>query len=153
MLKTFSSEGFEVISEVRSKGTDIFDYSYQVAADVEKLISAGVSGKNITVSGFSKGGRMTLVVSSLLENAEVNYVVLAGCRTPDIGNLDLSPVGRVLSIYDSNDDKFESCSEIFATASEGLEANEIVLNIGDGHGVFYRPLDDWVQPMVKWAKP
>ena len=152
MLKTFSSGGFEVISETRGKYTDILEYSSQVAADVEKLIGAGVPGKNITVSGFSKGGRMTLVVSSLLGDRNVNYVILAGCRSTDIDGYDLRLVGRVLSIYDSNDDKFESCSEIFSAGGDGLEANEIVLSVGDGHGVFYRPLDEWVKPMIEWAK-
>ena len=152
MLKVFAGEGFEVISEARSKGTDIFDYSSEVIEDVEKLISTGVPAKNITVAGFSKGGRMTLVVSSLLDNKDVNFVVLAGCRSTDIDNLGLSPTGRVLSIYDSNDDKFESCSEIFSAGGEGLESNEIVLEIGDGHGVFYQPMDEWVNPLVSWAK-
>lgn len=149
MLQTFADSGFEVISEARGKGTDIHDYSSEVAAGVEKLISAGVPAKNITISGFSKGGRMTLVISSLVGNTDVNYVVLAGCRTSDIDNLGLNPVGKVLSIYDSNDDKFESCAEIFASVEDGLTSSELVLNVGDGHGVFYQPMSEWVQPMLK----
>jgi hypothetical protein len=152
MLQTFADDGFEVISEARSKGTDIHDYSSEITESVEKLINAGTPAKNITVSGFSKGGRMTLVISSLLDNKDVNFVVLAGCRTSDIDNLGLNPVGKVLSIYDSNDDKFESCSKIFAAGDESLKSNELVLSIGDGHGVFYQPMDEWVQPMLKWAK-
>jgi hypothetical protein len=152
MLKTFEESGFEVISEVRSSGTDIYDYSAKVAEDVDKLISSGVPAKNITVSGFSKGGRMTLVVSSLLGNKDINYVVLAGCRSSDIDNLDLSPSGRVLSIYDSDDDKFESCAEIFSSGDKDLVSKEIVLDIGDGHGVFYNPIDEWVKPLVSWSK-
>lgn len=152
MLKTLSEAGFEVISEVRASGTDINDYSAKVADDVDALISSGVSAKNITISGFSKGGRMTLVVSSLIGNKNINYVVLAGCRSSDIENLDLSPTGRVLSIYDSYDDSFESCAEIFSAGGEGLISKEIVLEIGDGHGVFYTPLEEWVLPLVSWAK-
>ena len=152
MLKAFEEAGFEVISEARGRGTDINDYSAKVAEDVDKLISSGVPAKNITISGFSKGGRMTLVVSSLLDNKNINYVVLAGCRSSDIDNLNLSPSGRVLSIYDSDDDKFESCAEIFSTGGEGLVSKEIVLDIGDGHGVFYSPIDEWVKPLISWSK-
>ena len=152
MLKVFNEAGFEVISEARSNGTDINDYSAKVADDVDKLIGSGVPAKNITISGFSKGGRMTLVVSSLLDIKNVNYVVLAGCRSNDIDNLDLSPTGRVLSIYDSYDDTFESCAEIFSAGEEDLISKEIVLNIGDGHGVFYTPVDEWVLPLISWAK-
>jgi predicted esterase len=152
MLKRFSSEGFEVISEVRKKDTDILDYSARVAEDVKKLVAAGVPGKNITVSGYSKGGRMALVVSTLLNNREVNYIVLAGCRSSDISAHHLKPVGRVLSIFDSNDDEFESCSEIFSAGGEGLVSNEIILHVGSGHGLFYSPADEWVLPMIEWAK-
>ena len=109
MLTTFEEAGFEVISEERSSGTDIHDYSAKVADDVDTLISSGVPAKNITISGFSKGGRMTLVASSLLDNKNINYVVLAGCRSSDIDNLDLSPNGRILSIYDSYDDALLYC--------------------------------------------
>jgi hypothetical protein len=151
MLITFADAGFEVISEARSSGTDIHDYSEKVAGDVNKLISAGVPAKNITISGFSKGGRMTLVVSSLLGNKDVNYVVLAGCRSSDIDNLYLNPAGRILSMYDSSDDSFESCSKIFSAGGEGLVTKEIVLEIGGGHGVFYKPIDEWVKPLVSWA--
>ena len=88
----------------------------------------------------------------MVNNKDVNYVVLAGCRTTDIDNLGLNPVGKVLSIYDSHDDKFESCAEIFAAGDEDLKSNELVLSVGDGHGVFYQPMDEWIQPMLKWAR-
>jgi len=152
MLDSFASNGFNVISEARSSDTDIYDYAIIIAEQVEQLISAGVPPSNITISGFSKGGRVTLVVSTLLNNKDLNYVVLAGCRESDIYKFNLAPSGRVLSIYDSNDAKFNSCSEIFTEGSTNLQTKEIVLNIGDGHGVFYAPLTEWVTPMVAWVK-
>lgn len=151
MLKRFAKAGFEVISEERSKGTRMREYAPQVAENVQQLLAAGVPADHITVSGFSKGGRMTLMVATRLSNNDVNYVVLAGCRTSDISELELAPAGRILSIYDSRDDSFESCADIFAAGNEGLVSDEIVLTIGDGHGVFYKPLDEWVEPFVKWA--
>lgn len=152
MLDNFASNGFNVISEVRSSGTGIYDYASNVAEQVKKLINTGVPASHITISGFSKGGRMTLVVSSLLNNKDLNYVVLAGCRTSDIESFNLNPSGRLLSIFDSNDDSFESCSEIFSEGKDNLQAREIVLNVGDGHGVFYTPMAEWINPMIAWAK-
>jgi hypothetical protein len=152
MLDSFASYGFNVISEARGSGTDVHDYAYKVAKQVEKLISSGVPASHITVSGFSKGGRMTLIVSSMLNLKDINYVVLAGCRLSNRYDYDLNPSGRVLSIYDSSDDTFGSCSRVFAEGKGNLETNEIVLNTGDGHGVFYTPIDEWVAPMMSWAK-
>jgi len=152
MLDSFASHGFNVISEARSSGTDVHDYAYKVAKQVEGLISSGVPASHITVSGFSKGGRMTLIVSSLLNHKDINYVVLAGCRLSNRYDYDLNPSGRVLSIYDSSDDRFGSCSEVFTEGKDNLKSNEIVLNTGDGHGVFYTPIAEWVVPMMSWAK-
>ena len=152
ILDSFASHGFNVISEARSSGTDVHDYAYKVAKQVEKLISSGVPASHITVSGFSKGGRMTLIVSSLLNSKDVNYVVLAGCRLSNKYDYDLNPSGRVLSIYDSSDDTFGSCSRIFAEGKDKLITNEIVLNSGDGHGVFYSPINEWVDPILSWVK-
>ena len=152
MLDIFASSGFNVISEARNSGTNIYDYASDIADQVEHLISAGVPASHITISGFSKGGRMTLVVSSLLNNKDLNYVVLAGCRTSNIENFNLRPSGRVLSIFDENDDSFESCSEIFSEGKNNLHAREIILNTGDGHGAFYTPITEWVNPLIKWAQ-
>lgn len=152
MLDTFASEDFNVISEVRQSGTEIYDYAHNVAEQVEQLLNLGVPESHITISGFSKGGRMTLIVSSLLNYKEIRYVILAGCRSTDIENFNLNPSGKVLSIYDLNDDRFESCSDIYSEGKDNLYADEIVLRLGKGHGVFYNPTSEWVTPMIKWAK-
>jgi len=152
MLKALADKGFIVISEARGKGTDIYDYSSEIVGQVNGLISKGIPPRNITVSGFSKGGRMTAVVSSLSANKDVNYVILAGCRGSDISQYDLHLNGRILSIYDKNDDRFGSCDELFTVGDESLVSNEIVLTTGKGHGVFYMPRDEWIEPLVDWAK-
>ena len=152
MLKSIAEKDFVVISEARGKDTDIYTYSSKIVQQVNGLISKGVPPKNITVSGFSKGGRMTAIVSSLLANSEINYVILAGCRDSDISQYDIHLSGRILSIYDKNDDSFGSCNMLFATGKDNVVTNEIVLTIGKGHGVFYSPRDEWIDPVVEWAK-
>jgi hypothetical protein len=152
MLNAFSNDGLVVISEVRRKDTDINEFASRVAGQVKTLIDKGVPASNITVSGYSKGGRMTAVVSSLLANKQINYVILAGCRESDISEYNLKLTGRVLSIYDKGDDQFGSCSALFETGGEDLVSHEIVLTLGKGHGAFYSPRKEWVEPMVNWAK-
>ncbi len=29
--------------------------------------------------------------------------------------------------------------------------DEIVLQVGTGHGILFKPLDEWVLPTVEWA--
>jgi hypothetical protein len=31
------------------------------------------------------------------------------------------------------------------------ELKEIVINVGGGHGAFYRPRPEWIDPVVEWA--
>jgi hypothetical protein len=61
--------------------------------------------------------------------------------------------GNVLAIRDSVDELAGSCQELFAF-SEGkgiTRYDEIVLHIGAGHGILYKPLDEWIVPAMDWA--
>ena len=44
-----------------------------------------------------------------------------------------------------------SCADVFAMSEEVGRSDEIVLDVGTGHGVLYRPLDAWVLPALAWA--
>jgi hypothetical protein len=44
-----------------------------------------------------------------------------------------------------------SCPSWTNDPSSGLAAREIVLATGLGHGFLYRPLPEWVDPVVEWA--
>ena len=56
-------------------------------------------------------------------------------------------------IYDFKADLAGSCQELFSVFEGwGLARHaEIVLHIDTGHGIFFKPLDDWVKPVIKWA--
>ena len=62
--------------------------------------------------------------------------------------------GNILTIRDFVDGLSGSCEELFAF-SEGKIARheEIVLHVGTGHGILYKPLDEWILPAVQWAEP
>jgi hypothetical protein len=157
ILDKLSRYGFVVISEARPKDTDGVEYARKVARQVRGLLDAGVPAQNVTVVGASKGAGIAVFVSHFLRNEEINVVILAICH-PDVvegwiqDQISLS--GNVLSIYDASDEFAGSCQELFSF-SEGkgiVRYAEIVLNVGTGHGILYRPLDEWILPVVQWAK-
>ena len=62
--------------------------------------------------------------------------------------------GNVLSIYDSADQYAGSCAELFEY-SRGkwlAQHEEIVQHVGTGHGILFQPLDEWMVPVVEWAR-
>ena len=145
-----------VISEQRSKDTDGIAYAGRVAEQVTALLEAGVPAKNITVVGASKGAGITIYVSHFLENEDLNFVLIATCAPETVADLIQNQVtlnGNVLSIYDSSDELAGTCQDLF-TFSEGKGINrsdEMILNVGTGHGILYKPLDEWIIPVVQWA--
>ncbi len=157
ILKAFADKGFVVISQQRPKDADVEAYAREVGGQVALLINAGVPPGHITVVGASKGAWIAATVSHLLTNPNVNYVLLATCPPSMVEEWVKTGVtlhGNVLSIYDAADREYAgSCEQLFLmSAGKGLGRHrEIVLHIGTGHGIVYKPLDDWVLPTVQWA--
>ncbi len=79
------------------------------------------------------------------------------CHPDDVALLEQNNIflyGNVLAIYNSVDELSGSCQELFSF-SEGkgiARHDEIVLHIGTGHGILYKPLDEWVVPVTQWAE-
>ncbi|HWI40598.1 MAG TPA: hypothetical protein VNX25_03840 [Verrucomicrobiae bacterium] len=155
ILKTFADAGYTVISGIRPKDASVAEYAEKGAADVRKLLEAGVSPENITVAGHSKGGVITLRVSSLLQNPKVRFVVMAGCGIkglesayPDFRSLK----GDFLSIYATSDKVASSCIQALSGAKGGATVKELPLEDAAGHQLFFRPVDTWVGPLSAWLK-
>ena len=145
-----------VISEVR-ENTDPNTYAEKIKTQVSGLISKGVPAKNISVTGFSKGSIIALASAGVIQNPEVNYVLLAGCSDFLNEKYGVDParaVGRILSIYDSGDDKFGSCSGM-VNSSDKVKFEETELDSGKGHKLFRIPkekfIEQWRDPLVDWA--
>jgi hypothetical protein len=156
ILDKLGGYGFVVISEQRPKGTDGVEYARKVAEQVTTLLNAGVPAASITIVGASKGAGIAIFAAHFLENQEINVVIMAICH-PDVVKAwkqdQIFLFGNVLSIYDSSDEFAGSCQELFSF-SEGkgiARYDEIVLNVGTGHGILYKPLDEWILPIVQWA--
>ncbi|MBI4115139.1 MAG: hypothetical protein HY447_01035 [Candidatus Omnitrophica bacterium] len=161
ITRALADRGFVVISEARMSKQDMMSYARNIADQVLLLLRQRVPAENITVIGHSKGGHMALIVASLAEEPNLNFVVMAGCgkrgtmfRRSYERFLERSAhlmKGRILSLYDSTDREAGSCEEAFRLAS-GTQSKEKILHTGQGHGLFYHPNSAWIEEAVAWAK-
>jgi metallo-beta-lactamase class B len=151
ILQALAVRGFTVIAEVR-KGDPGPDYPKKLAARVRKLLQAGVPPSQVTVVGASKGGFLTMATAAELREDGVSYVVLAGCgQSTEAFATRLR--GRILSVYDAADRFRPSCQTTFAGAPKLADKREIVVKKNLDHGLLYRPLADWLDPLVEWTTP
>jgi hypothetical protein len=149
---TLASRGLIVISEARPADTDMWTYAQKLIGQIENLLAAGLEPERITVAGHSKGGAIAILVSSLLQNDRINYVFLACCGDWMIANPRINLRGRILSIYDIGDEFAFPCQRAFQHTPHPLDAREIEIDTGWGHGAFYRPMEEWLEPMLKWME-
>ncbi len=157
ILKRFVKNDFRVISELRATNTDVISYAENLTEQILALLKAGVPANNITVVGASKGAFIAIFTSHFLDESQVNYVFLGGCPADELSFLIQERMylhGNILSIYDAADKFADSCKPFFLF-SEGngiANYNEIILDVGTGHGILYQPFDEWVLPAINWAK-
>ena len=151
ILETFKQNNFIVISEARKQSPDIEPYAEKVAAQVRQLLNAGVPAQNITAVGASQGGWIAMLASTYLKNRRLNFVAIGACAADDgfLRTLDLH--GNVLFISERTD--LPGSCQRFRTDATGLgEYKEVETNTGQRHGFLYRPMKEWVDPTVAWAK-
>ena len=153
ILKTFKNKGFVVISEARSKDTAPEPYAAKLVGQINALLKAGVPPKKITILGASKGAVIAMLTSSRLKNKDVNFVIMSNCNDWVDRNFNIDLHGNILSIYDVNDEFGQSCQKFFDKATGTNRRHEIELKIGAGHGVLFKPLKEWVDPVIEWARP
>ena len=152
ILQAFVERGFTVVAEVRKDGAGR-EFAVATARQVRALLDAGVSPRNITVVGFSKGGYLALGVSAVVASEEVGYAILAGCGSDPAWLARLGPRirGRFLSLLDRSDRLSPSCEPLFAAAELVSDKSEHVFDTGLDHGLFYRPRADWMGRVADWA--
>lgn len=161
IIKHFEDRGLIVIEEVRPR-VNPAQYAGKITQQIRRLIGAGVPAGNITVSGFSKGGQITLLVASSLGDPNVKYVIMAGCgkgRTAHTFERFLEMKrgarlkGQIYSIYASSDLEAGSCRPaIEQSDGNGLRFSENRIKTGKGHGLFYQPRPEWIEPVAIFAK-
>jgi hypothetical protein len=152
ILETFKHKGFIVISEPRAKGTDPEQYAAKVIEQIKNLLKAGVLPQNITVVGASRGGGIAMITSTRLKNRQVKFAILAACGDWAVyKKVGVDLWGAILSVYDVNDDIAGTCSDFFEKSTGISKKKEVVLKLGLGHGILYRPLKEWVDLVTEWA--
>lgn len=151
ILETFRRGGFVVISEARRKDPEVEPYAAKVAEQVRRLLKAGVPPRRITVVGASQGSWIAMLASTYLEDRGVGFVLIAACSA-DEGFLKMVNLhGDVLSIYEKSD-LAQSCRNYRADATGVNRWKEVEVNTGLKHGFLYRPMREWVEPTIDWAK-
>jgi hypothetical protein len=158
IIRALQDRGFLVISEVRSYDTRPNEYGRKVADQVRALIAKSVPPENITVMGYSKGGLITLWAAAAGDNPKVNYVVLAGCFQKGkefyaryVNNVAPNMKGRMLSMYDAADREFGTCKDFFTAAGDKVTGKEIKFETGQGHDLFKKAIDKWMNPLTDWV--
>ena len=151
ILEAFAERRFIVIAAQREPGADPARWATRVAGQVKRLMAAGVSPENIAVVGFSKGGAIAILTSSKLADDRVNFVFLAACGEWTDRVPDLQPRGRLLSITEASDDMAGTCGRLFSMAIDGTIHEEIEVRLGGGHGAFFTPQPEWIEPAAAWA--
>jgi len=161
IVEHFEDRGLIVIEEVRGQ-VEATEYASRIVLQVRRLMAAGVPAANICVAGFSKGGYITLLVASSVNNPDVAYVVMAGCgRGKNARDFEqflkkkrgARLMGRLLSLYAGSDLEAGSCRPAFEQSSgNGFTFKEIHMKTNKGHGLLYQPRPEWVNPAAIWAK-
>jgi hypothetical protein len=151
ILESFTQHGFVVISEARKQSAEIEPYAAQLAPQVQQLLKAGVPPQNITVIGASQGAWIAMLVSTYIANPDINFVFIGACAADD-GLLKLVDLhGNVLFISE-HIDLPGSCQRFRADASGVRNYKALKLNTGLKHGFLYRPLKEWIEPTIEWAR-
>lgn len=151
ILDTFERRGLIVISEPRTKSADVEAYAAKLAEHIRGLLKSGVSARHITIVGASQGSWIAMLVSTYLQNGDLNFVFIAACSA-DPNFLKLVNLhGNILSIYEKTD-LAQSCSDYRKDGTGINDWKEIEVNTGLKHGFLFRPLKEWTEPTISWAK-
>jgi pimeloyl-ACP methyl ester carboxylesterase len=157
ILDAFRSRSFVVSGEIRPRTASVSDSADRVVAQVRKLLESGVPAGDVTVVGASMGAEIALLASARLQNPEVRFAILGACLSESVNGVVAEegngPSGRLLTIREASDDFTGTCPgwEQDPALAPTLVVREIVIHTGLHHGFLYRPLPEWLSPVVEWA--
>lgn len=155
ILDRLTQAGFTVLSEVRGPNADVTEHAERAVARVDSLLRAGVPPEHITLVGASKGAYIAALASHLARNPELNVVLLAGCSAGTVAYMRENGIdlyGDVLAIRDVADTEAAGpCADVFSFSDGVGQSEDLVVDLGVGHGLIFRPYNDWVQPATAWG--
>ncbi len=157
ILTTFRDKGFVVTGGIRPKAASVSQSADVVVGQVRALLRKGVAPDHVTVVGASMGGGTALVASARLQEPGVRFAVMGVCLSQNVQALikdeGKAPSGHVLAIRETTDELTADCPAWTPEAkATGLVVREMVLDTGLSHGFLYRPIPEWVKPVVEWVQ-
>jgi len=156
IVKTLRERGFEVVDGIRPKSATVEESADRAVAQVRELLASGVPADHITVLGASMGASITFEASAKLGEPQVRFGILGACLSTNLASLirdGKKPQGRFLSVREESDEMSAPCADWKPESPPaGLVAREIVVRTGLRHGYIYRPLPEWVDPIVAFAR-
>ena len=153
---TFRERGFLVSAEIRPKAATLAESADAVAAQVRRLLDSGVPIERIAVVGGSMGAAIAIRAAARLQNRDLRFAMVGACLSGTLPDLEAEggarPIGRLLVFRDLSDETSRGCVAWQDTSRSDapLRAREVVLDTGLDHGFLYRPLPEWVDPLVEW---
>ncbi len=153
IVAAFEAAGFALHSEARPAGTVASEYADTVVGQVDELLADGVPAERIALMGHSKGGAIARQAAERLDASGFSLVLLAGC----LGSSDaLAASGtaidaRIFSVLDADDTVASSCEPLIE-ASPSAVTDELVLELDRGHGLFFTPEGEWIDPVVTFLE-
>ncbi len=154
IIDSLNSQGYNIISEVRPRGTSETKYAVKVSMQIDSLLTKGLSPAKIVVVGASQGAFIAIETAYILKNSKINYVIMAVCNDYNIAyykKVSGQLCCNFLTIYESSDNK-GTCKELFNKAYCQNSFREIRLAMGNGHGFIYEPYKEWVFAIAEWIK-
>ncbi len=157
ILAAFRERGFVVSGGIRPKDESPAVAADRVVGQVRGLVASGVPARRITVVGASMGAWIALLTATRLQDPALSFCVIGACLSQSARQLQAEhgkePVGRILAIRERSDETSEPCPGWSADgrSQPTRVVREIVLDTGLRHGFLYRPLPEWVAPVVEWA--
>lgn len=153
IIAKFEESGLNVISEIRNGNVNAREYALGIVNQIDSLVSNGTESRSITIVGTSKGGYIAQYVSTLANNPELNFVFVASFMESDLENIpEINYCGNILTIYEITDPFGVSAIERKDNSTCKIEHfKEVELNTGMGHGFLFKPLNEWIEPTIKWA--
>lgn len=154
ILDSFREHGLKVISEQRDGNVNARTYAREIVAQIDSLVYNGAKPNEITVVGTSKGGYIAQYVSTLANNPELNFVFIASHQDRDLEEIpEINYCGNILTIYEASDPYGTSAMKrVERSTCDIRQFKELELQTGMGHGFLFKPLREWINPTVKWAK-
>lgn len=156
IVAALRKQGFVVSAEMRPKALSVDEAADRVVAQVRRLLDSGVPPHRVTVVGASMGASIAILASVRLRHPDLRFVVLGACLSDNVRALvaeeGKAPAGHLLSVREASDELTNPCSPWMDQTVPSLVAREIVLHTGLRHGFFYRPLPEWMTPVVEWAQ-